>query len=86
MSIRFWLCLVVALASTSAAARDVKLASAGGGGGSSCPDAAATAEAEPERTRRTSVPGRPVRTKPGLHSDSGSRTMRWHSFLPGMFR
>lgn len=84
MSIRLCLCLLVAFASASAAARDVKLASPGSG---SCADSpAATADEKTERGKRAAAPARQTRARPSLHSDSSTRTPRWHSFLPGMFR
>ena len=85
---RISLCLLVALASTGALAREVKLSSPDSG---SCPE---TVNAKPAKVRaapmRDTAPVRESRARPTLHSDSDgpglTKPARWHSFLPGMFR
>ncbi len=88
--LRICLCLLIVVASTTVAAREIKLSSPNGG---SCPDAAAAMEREPatRTATRTSAPAPAVKSsKPVLHSDATNsgrmQSPRWHSFLPGMFR
>lgn len=85
--LRLCLCLLIAFASASVAARDVKYSSPNSG---ACPEQAAEPTAVDKaklRPARTTAPVREPRPRPALHSDSGSRPgLRWHSFLPGMFR
>lgn len=89
MPTRLCLCLLIACASAGAAARDVKHSSPNGG---SCPSQSAEAETDASakdrlRPARATAPVREARTRPALHSDSPARpSLRWHSFLPGMFR
>lgn len=84
--IRICLCLLIAFASASVAARDVKMSSPNGG---SCPDSVADKE-PPRASARKAAPTRETRAKPSVHSDwvgNGRQpSTRWHSFLPGMFR
>lgn len=87
MPTRFCLCLLIAFASATVAAREVKLSSPNSG---SCPDQAAEAELTPKQKAqpaRATTPVRESRPRAVLHSDSVPRpSLRWHSFLPGMFR
>lgn len=90
--LRLCCCLLIAFASASVAARDVKYSSPNGGG---CPtDAAEVSAVDQAKPRPVRAPA-PVREatkpRPALHGDSdgGARrapSLRWHSFLPGMFR
>ncbi|MFD0738914.1 hypothetical protein ACFQZQ_06425 [Lysobacter koreensis] len=83
MLTRICLCLLIAIASASVAAREVKLSAANSG---SCPDTIAASK-EPARSSRAIAPARANKAKPSMHSDSAIRqSPRWHSFLPGMFR
>ena len=84
MLTRTCLCLLIAFASASVAAREVKLSAANGG---SCPDSIGSKEPARSTARSTTAPVREAKTKPSVHSDAGGRLQpRWHSFLPGMFR
>ncbi|QSX73718.1 hypothetical protein HIV01_010755 [Lysobacter arenosi] len=87
---RICLCLLIVVASSTSAAREIKLSSANSG---SCPESIALErEAARPEARATAAPARETKAKPALHSDaagsSNSRIQspRWHSFLPGMFR
>lgn len=87
--LRLCCCLLIACMSASVAARDVKYSSPNGEG---CPtqeaDASAVDQAKPRPVRSTPV-REATKPRPALHSDSGPRpgpSLRWHSFLPGMFR
>lgn len=85
---RIAICLLIALASASVAARESKLSDAEGG---SCRGAQSTVRA-PDRD--VSVLPAAKKTKPALPSNSGGggddirlpSSPRWHRFLPGMFR
>jgi hypothetical protein len=83
---RICLCLLIVVASSTSAAREIKLSSANSG---SCPESIAL-EREAARTQpRATAPAREAKAKPSVHSDAASSRMqspRWHSFLPGMFR
>jgi hypothetical protein len=86
---RICLCLLIAVASTGAVAREVRLLSAE----DSCPEANATSHKPSKQKvvapRESAAPSRETRARPSLHSDSepaGLGKPRWHSFLPGMFR
>jgi len=83
--LRICLCLLIALASTGVAARDVKMSSPNGG---SCPDSAADRDAPV--SPRKAPPARETKARPSVHSDwvgnGRLQSPRWHSFLPGMFR
>ncbi|MFC3551401.1 hypothetical protein ACFOLC_10305 [Lysobacter cavernae] len=85
--LRICLCLLIVVASTTVAAREIKLSSANGG---SCPDAVSLNKETVRTAPRTTAPAREVKAKPSVHSDAGSsgrmQSPRWHSFLPGMFR
>lgn len=84
MLTRICLCLLIALASATVAAREVKLSSANGG---SCPDTIAGSKEPARSSARATAPARETKAKPSVHSDTGNRqSPRWHSFLPGMFR
>lgn len=84
--LRIALCLLFALMSSTALAREVKLSSPNGGG---CPDG--DTSHEPERASsagRAGAAGADAKLKPSVHSDvpARSQSARWHSYLPGMFR
>ncbi|GHA83770.1 hypothetical protein [Cognatilysobacter bugurensis] len=85
--LRLCCCLLIAFASASAPARDFKYSSPNSGG---CPEQTAEVSAADKakvRPARAPAPVRETKPRPALHGDSGSRTsVRWHSFLPGMFR
>ena len=84
--LRLCLCLLIAVSSATAVAREVKLSSPNSG---ACPDAK-TATAKSDAIERTpaATPSRATEVKSSVHSDAPSRlsSPRWHSFLPGMFR
>lgn len=83
---RIALCLLIALASATVAAREVKLSAANGG---SCPEAATEKSPNRALNRGTAAPARESKaSKPSVHSDVGNprSVNRWNSFLPGMFR
>lgn len=87
---RIVVCLLIALASATVAARESKLSDADGG---SCPDAAARSSATRAPDRDPASMAAPVKkTKanslPGNNGGGDSRLQspRWHRFLPGMFR
>ena len=84
---RIVVCLLIALASASVAARESKLADADGG---SCPN---RATASVTRTPAPAVAAPAKKTKQNLSpaiGGGGEETRlpspRWHRFLPGMFR
>ena len=86
---RIAVCLLIALASASVAARESKLSDADGG---SCPTRTQTA-ATRSPDRDPSSMAMPVKkAKPNLPSSGGGgddvrlQSPRWHRFLPGMFR
>ncbi|CAA9339972.1 MAG: hypothetical protein AVDCRST_MAG71-2167 [uncultured Lysobacter sp.] len=88
MLIRTSLCLMFACATTVATARDVKYGSAAE---EKCADSATVAAQSDERARVRNgamrAPARPAKSRSSLQGDAGSRpSLRWHSFLPGMFR
>jgi hypothetical protein len=86
---RIVVCLLIALASATVAARESKLADADGG---SCPSQETRASAT--RLRDPAPMAVPTKkTRPSLPtSNSGGgddvrlQSPRWHRFLPGMFR
>lgn len=83
---RICLCLLVMVASSTVAAREIKLSSANSG---SCPESTSVARETSRATPRAPAPARELKAKPTVHGDAtGSRMQspRWHSFLPGMFR
>lgn len=84
---RICLCLLIVVASSTVAAREIKLSSANSG---SCPEATSLARENTRATPRASAPAREAKARPTVHSDAGTSTRmqspRWHSFLPGMFR
>ncbi|GAA5070194.1 hypothetical protein [Lysobacter panacisoli] len=84
---RICLCLLIVVASSTVAAREIKLSSANSG---SCPEAASLARENTRATPRATAPAREVKARPSVHSDAGTssrmQSPRWHSFLPGMFR
>lgn len=86
---RLCFCLLMLLACADVAAREVRLSSADSG---SAPDTAGAAAPAPKSdARRNAAPrdaaNHEARVRPSVHSDVGSGPrMRWHSFLPGMFR
>lgn len=84
--LRICFCLLIALASASVAAREVKLSP-----NESCPESASQKKDTVRASNRPAVA--PTRTdpkaKPTVHSDANNgrlQSPRWHSFLPGMFR
>ncbi|MGQ4582518.1 hypothetical protein [Lysobacter sp. F60174L2] len=84
--LRLCLCLLIAVSSATAVAREVKLSSPNSG---ACPDAKpATAKSDAIERTPAATPSRATEVKPSVHSDAPSRlsSPRWHSFLPGMFR
>jgi hypothetical protein len=87
--LRLFCCLLIAIASASVAARDVKYSSPNSG---ACPEQAAGASAADKaklRPARAPAPVREAKPRPALNGDSSPRSapaLRWHSFLPGMFR
>ena len=87
--LRICLCLLIVVASSTVAAREIKLSSANSG---SCPEASSIARDNARATPRATAPVRDVRpARPSVHSDAAGaagsmQSPRWHSFLPGMFR
>jgi hypothetical protein len=75
-----------ALSCAPAMAREARLAGPGGdGGGTACPeDATAEPEVDPTRPGRRVLGDKPVITRGA--EPQVIRPLRWHSFLPGMFR
>lgn len=86
---RIVVCLLITLASTSVAAREVKLSDANGG---SCPSHGTRPAAERLLDQEAAAPAAADRsskaTTPGGGNEAGPRLQapRWHRFLPGMFR
>jgi hypothetical protein len=87
MPIRLCLCLLIACTSASVAARDVKFSSPNSG---ACPEQSAQTivpAKEKLRPSATTAPVRESKPRPTLYNDAPARpSLRWHSFLPGMFR
>lgn len=87
MPIRVFVCLLFACLSAAVAAREIRHGAAAGG---SCADpatAAAQVRADTSPARAADMPAREAKPRPAVSSGSGPRpTLRWHSFLPGMFR
>jgi hypothetical protein len=91
MPTRLCLCLLIACMSTGVAARDIKHSSPNSG---SCATQSSETASEPGalakdrlRPARATAPVREPATRPALHGDTPARpALRWHSFLPGMFR
>ncbi len=84
--LRTCICLLIAFASATVAAREIKLSDANSG---SCPENMAVAASKSEaRPARSVAPVRANKPKPGLPADVNGRQQspRWHSYLPGMFR
>ena len=86
--LRTCLCLLIAFASATVAAREIKLSDANSG---SCPDnmVVASGKDQARAAPRSPAPVRESKAKPGIPSDVGNsrqQSPRWHSFLPGMFR
>lgn len=82
--LRTSLLLMLALASATVTARDVKHASANGACSSQEEERAATGEIP-----RHPAAAKPAKTRPSVHGDAPASRLqspRWHSFLPGMFR
>lgn len=79
---RIALSLLILLACADVSAREVRLSSPDGNGGT---EMAPPSKAEPRRTTPATRDSTPPRVRPSVHGDVGPR-MRWHSFLPGMFR
>lgn len=84
---RIVVCLLIALASTSAAARESRLSDAEGG---SCRGAQSSVVRAPERdTPALPAPAKKSKSLPSSHGggdDVRLPSPRWHRFLPGMFR
>ncbi|TWI14340.1 hypothetical protein [Aerolutibacter ruishenii] len=82
--LRTSLLLLLALASATVAARDMKHADANGACGGQDGERSAAAEAN----ARNPAAAKPSKPRPSVHGDAPSRLQspRWHSFLPGMFR
>ena len=86
--LRTCLCLLIAFASATVAAREIKLSDANSG---SCPDnmVVASSKDQARAAPRSPAPVRESKAKPGIPGDVGNsrqQSPRWHSFLPGMFR
>ncbi|MEG3191978.1 hypothetical protein [Lysobacter sp. D1-1-M9] len=85
--LRICLCLLLAVASTSVTAREVKLSAPGG---ESCDDQVHGKQADRNAAAASAPSARETKVKPSVHSDAGPagrmQSPRWHSFLPGMFR
>ena len=84
--LRLCLCLLIAISSATAVAREVKMSSPNSG---ACPDAKpVTADGDAIERTPAATPSRATKVKPSMHSDAPSRlsSPRWHSFLPGMLR
>src|SRR5690554_2231905 len=86
---RIVLCLLLAVLSTSVAAREVKMSSPDGGGYADAePVATATGAAAPAPASGT-VAALVGESRHGLRPDVEPHSVpgvRWHSFLPGMYR
>lgn len=85
---RICLCLLIVVASSTVAAREIKLSSANSG---SCPEASSIARENVRSNPRAIAPARDMKpARPSVHSDAGNggrmQSPRWHSYLPGMFR
>ncbi|WP_159017421.1 hypothetical protein [Cognatiluteimonas profundi] len=82
-------CLLLLGLSSMANARDVRMHGPNGDGGALA-DSPAIATPAPTPAKHDSTTAHAkVKTPPLFRSgddDGGSRTPRWHSFLPGMFR
>jgi hypothetical protein len=86
MPTRPCLCLLIACLSTGAAAREVKHSSPNSGACAESPTGAETVQDKPHAGRAT-APARGSGPRPTLHGNAPARpALRWHSFLPGMFR
>ena len=86
--LRTCICLLIAFASATVAAREIKLSDANSG---SCPEnmVVASGKDQARAAPRSPAPVRGSKAKPGIPSDVGNsrqQSPRWHSFLPGMFR
>lgn len=82
--------LLLLAVSSLASARDVRMHGANSGGGE-CPEAAAAEAAKAgaatkPATAATASKARTSTSFRGSSDDTGTRTPRWHRFLPGMFR
>lgn len=86
---RLCLLLLIAIATASVSAREVKLSSADSGSCPACADASEAprhAAPKPDGAHDTQVT-RESRSHPTVHSDVNvAPRLRWHSFVPGMFR
>ena len=87
---RIAVCLLIALTSSSVAARESKLSDADGGG---CPMRTQTAVTRaPDRDPASmALPVRKSKPAPAVNTGGGGDDVRlpsprWHRFLPGMFR
>lgn len=85
---RIVVCLLIALASTGAAARESRLSDAEGG---SCRGAQSSITRAPERdTPALPAPAKKTKSLPSSNGGGGDDVRlpspRWHRFLPGMFR
>lgn len=88
---RLAFCLLLVCVSATVGAREVRLLDANGESGT-CPEIASAVAAADERAkpRNTTAPATAREAKAGkptVRGDAGARQpLRWHSFLPGMFR
>jgi hypothetical protein len=85
---RIVVCLLIALASTGAAARETRLSDAEGG---SCRGAQTSIVRPAERdTPALPAPAKKTKSMPSTNGGGGDDVRlpspRWHRFLPGMFR
>ena len=89
---RIALCLLIALASAGVAARESKLSSPGDSGACSAHSSRQTDDrADDREAAPTLPPASKTKVAPragGSDSDAPGRvpSVRWHRFLPGMFR
>jgi hypothetical protein len=85
---RIALSLLVLLVCADVAAREIRLSSPDSSGGSA--DSTPAAKAQPRKpvaATRDATPAHEVRPRPSVHGDAMTDPrLRWHSFLPGMFR
>lgn len=86
---RICLCLLIAFATATVAAREVKLSNADSGSCAACSDVIDAPRAATHRPdgARDPQPAHEPRSRPTVHSDvNAAPRVRWHSFVPGMFR
>lgn len=84
---RICLCLLIVFATATVAAREVKLSSADSGSCAQCADASDTPRAATHKPDGAHDAQRDSHSRPTVHSDvNAAPRLRWHSFVPGMFR